>query len=71
MDISRMTSEQIAQTPELAHLYDIVRFLEVTPEKDVFPKKYETATISMAVQSAKSKSLFDSKRYSYTGFKWL
>jgi hypothetical protein len=52
MDISEMTSEQIAKTPELAHLYDIVHFLEVTPEKDVFPKKYEAATISMAVQSA-------------------
>lgn len=52
MDISGMTSEQIVQTPELAHLYDIVRFLETTPEKDVFPKKYEIATISMAVQVA-------------------
>ena len=52
MDISGMTSKQIAQMPELAHLHDIVRFLEVTPEKDVFPKKYEATTISMAVQSA-------------------
>lgn len=52
MDISGMTSEQILQTPALAHLYDIVHFLEVTPEKDVFPKKYEAATISMAVQAA-------------------
>ena len=52
MDISGMTSEQIIQTPDLAHLYDIVRFLETTPEKDVFPKKYEMATISMAVQVA-------------------
>jgi hypothetical protein len=48
MNISRITSEQIKQMPELAHLYDAVLFLEKNKGKNLSPKKHESSIIGLA-----------------------
>ena len=48
MDISQYTSEQIKQIPELAHLYDVVRFVEKNKGKILFPEKYQASMTDMA-----------------------
>ena len=48
MDISQYTSEQIKQIPELAHLYEVVRFVEKNKGKILFPEKYQASMTDMA-----------------------
>jgi hypothetical protein len=47
MDISGITSEQIKQMPELAHLYKAVLFLEQNKGERLFPKKYEASMVGL------------------------
>ena len=48
MDISGISSEQIKQMPELAHLYDAVLFLEKNKGKNLSPKKHESSIVGLA-----------------------
>lgn len=48
MDISQYTSEQIKQMPELAHLYEVVRFIEKNKNTILFPEKYQASMADMA-----------------------
>ena len=48
MDISQYTSEQIKQMPELAHLYEVVRFIEKNKGKILFPEKYQASMTDLA-----------------------
>jgi hypothetical protein len=50
MDISGITSEQILQMPELAHLHKVVLFLEQNKGKRLFPKKYEASMIDLGAE---------------------
>jgi hypothetical protein len=50
MDISGITSEQILQIPELAHLHKAVLFLEQNKGKRLFPKKYEASMIDLGAE---------------------
>jgi hypothetical protein len=51
-EVMSLTSEQILQIPELAHLYEAVRFLENKTGKELFPKKYEASMLSLAERDA-------------------
>jgi hypothetical protein len=46
-----MTFEEVLQDSSLAHLHEAIRFLEKTPNKDVFPKKYERSMIDLSVEN--------------------
>jgi hypothetical protein len=48
MDISGYTAEQIRQMPELAHLYEVVLFLEKNKNTVFFPEKYEASILEIA-----------------------
>jgi 20S proteasome alpha/beta subunit len=48
----KISTEIISQTPELAHLYDVVHFLENAPAGSLFPKKKEASAISTAEEAA-------------------
>ena len=49
-EVMSLTSEQILQIPELAHLYEAVRFLESKTGKELFPRKYEASMLDSAEQ---------------------
>jgi hypothetical protein len=36
-----MSFDEVLQTPELSELHEVIRYLQKTPNKDIFPKKYE------------------------------
>jgi hypothetical protein len=57
MDISGISSEQILQMPELAHLYEAVLFLEKNEGKILFPKKYEASMLDRARE--KTRDVFN------------
>jgi hypothetical protein len=44
-----MTFEEALQDPSLAHIHEGLRYLQTTPSKDVFPKKYEKSMIGLAL----------------------
>ena len=48
----KISTEIVKQTPELAHLYDIVHFLENAPVGSLFPEKREASAISTAGEAA-------------------
>lgn len=48
-----MTFEEALQDSSLAHIHEAIRFLEKTPNKDVFPKKHELSMIDLSVENAK------------------
>jgi hypothetical protein len=52
MNADGITSEQILQMPELAHLYEAVRFLEGKDGRDLFPRKYQESMLSLAERDA-------------------
>jgi hypothetical protein len=47
-----MTFEEALNDSSLAHVHEAIRFLEKTPNKDVFPKKYELSMIDLAIENA-------------------
>ena len=46
-----MTAEEILNDPSLAHFHEAVRFMQRTPSKDIFPKKYEEGVIDVALET--------------------
>jgi hypothetical protein len=44
--------EIIRQRPELAHMYNAVKFLEGKEGKDLFPRKYEASMLGIAERDA-------------------
>ena len=46
----RMTEEEVLQDPSLSHFHEAIRFLKDKPNKDIFPKQYETAIIDVSMQ---------------------
>jgi hypothetical protein len=48
----KISTEIVLRTPELAHLYDIVHFLENAPPGSLFPEKQEAVEISIALENA-------------------
>jgi hypothetical protein len=48
-----MTFDEVLQTPELSELHDLVRFLEKTPNKDIFPKKYEMSIEDVTIREVR------------------
>ena len=49
-----MTFGEVLQTPELSELHDLVRFLEKTPNKDIFPRKYEMSLEDVTIREVRS-----------------
>jgi hypothetical protein len=54
-----MTFEEALQDASLASIHETIRFLQKTPSKDIFPKKYELSMIDLAVEEA--VELFDTR----------
>lgn len=52
MNANGITSEQILQMPELAHMYEAVRFLEGKDGRDLFPRKYQESMLDSAERDA-------------------
>jgi hypothetical protein len=48
----KISTEIVLRTPEYAHLYDIVHFLENAPPGSLFPEKQEAAEIDNALMNA-------------------
>jgi hypothetical protein len=48
-----MTFDEVLQTPELAHLHNLVHYLEKTPNKEIFPKKYEMSIEDLTIREVK------------------
>ena len=48
----KISTEIVLRTPEYAHLYDIVHFLENAPPGSLFPEKQEAAEIDIALENA-------------------
>jgi hypothetical protein len=38
---NKYTFEEILASPNLAHYHDLVRYLQKTPKREIFPKKFE------------------------------
>jgi hypothetical protein len=47
-----MTMEEALRDPSLAHIHEGLRYLQRTPPKDVFPKKYEISMVGLAKEDA-------------------
>jgi hypothetical protein len=48
-----MTFDEVLQTPELAQLHDLIRYLEKTPNKDIFPRKYEMSIEDLTIREVR------------------
>jgi hypothetical protein len=48
-----MTFDEVLRTPELSELHDIVRFLEKTPNKEIFPRKYEMSMEDVTIKEVR------------------
>ena len=49
--VIRLTEDEILNDPSLAHFHEAVRFMQRTPSKDIFPKKYEAGVITAALDN--------------------
>lgn len=47
-----MTIEEMLEDPAFAHAHEGLRYLQRTPSKDVFPKKYEISMVGLAQEDA-------------------
>lgn len=47
-----MTFDEALQLPEYAHCHELIHYLENTPNKDIFPRKYE-----MSIEGIASRKL--------------
>jgi hypothetical protein len=45
-----LTFEEALQDPSLAHIHEGLRYLQKTPPKDIFPKKYEISMVGIALE---------------------
>lgn len=50
----RITFDEVLQMPELAHFHEVIRYVQTTPFKDIFPKKYEMGIEYMTSNSIRS-----------------
>jgi hypothetical protein len=45
------TFEEILASPDMSHYHDVVRFLQKTPEREVFPRKFELSMQDIATDN--------------------
>jgi hypothetical protein len=45
------TFEEVLASPEMAHYHDAIRYLQVTPEREVFPRKFELSMQDIATDN--------------------
>ena len=53
----KITFEEALEMPEYAHFHEVILYLKKTPNKEIFPKKYEMSIQGLTTR--KVQSLFD------------
>ena len=48
-----MTFDEVLQTPELSELHNLIHFLEKTPNRDIFPRKYEMSMEDVTIREVR------------------